>query len=578
MTAYYEILFGLSVILTLIYIAIWHKHFDVHISLIFAFIPIVNLAYAMMAHSRNLDTALAAAKITYIGGCFLVLFISQSILSLCHINVKRWQSVLMTVICLGVYSFALSMGNAPYFYKTVSFEIDRGMGRLIKTYGIAHTLTYVIIALFVIINIVAMVYSLIRKNDVSNKNIALLSLPMTVSFISYFVSKFLPDGIDAMPFSYVFAQVIYLIIVHRLCLYDVTDLGIDSLIKKGDTGFISFDFDDKYLGSNESAQNIFPVLKEIRVDTYPGKQEIIKKTIFKWLEEFKRDETKDHFYYEVEDKIYLITIRYLYDGKHRRGYQFFITDDTDSRKYMKLLTNYNDQLSEEVKEKTANIVQMHNRLILGMATMVESRDNSTGGHIRRTSDVVKVLIDEIKKDEGSADGRKNIRLLFGKDGFTEEFCKNMIQAAPMHDLGKIAVDDAVLRKPGKFTDEEYAKMKKHAAEGARIVDSILEGTENESFHKVAVNVAHYHHERWDGSGYPEGLKGEEIPIEARIMAVADVYDALVSKRVYKDKFSFEDADRIMMESMGKHFDKRLERYYLSAKPVLEEYYRSMGDK
>ena len=578
MTAYYEILFGLSVILTLIYIAIWHKHFDVHISLIFAFIPIVNLAYAMMAHSRNLDTALAAAKITYIGGCFLVLFISQSILSLCHINVKRWQSVLMTVICLGVYSFALSMGNAPYFYKTVSFEIDRGMGRLIKTYGIAHTLTYVIIALFVIINIVAMVYSLIRKNDVSNKNIALLSLPMTVSFISYFVSKFLPDGIDAMPFSYVFAQVIYLIIVHRLCLYDVTDLGIDSLIKKGDTGFISFDFDDKYLGSNESAQNIFPVLKEIRVDTYPGKQEIIKKTIFKWLEEFKRDETKDHFYYEVEDKIYLITIRYLYDGKHRRGYQFFITDDTDSRKYMKLLTNYNDQLSEEVKEKTANIVQMHNRLILGMATMVESRDNSTGGHIRRTSDVVKVLIDEIKKDEGSADGRKNIRLLFGKDGFTEEFCKNMIQAAPMHDLGKIAVDDAVLRKPGKFTDEEYAKMKKHAAEGARIVDSILEGTENESFHKVAVNVAHYHHKRWDGSGYPEGLKGEEIPIEARIMAVADVYDALVSKRVYKDKFSFEDADRIMMESMGKHFDKRLERYYLSAKPVLEEYYRSMGDK
>ena len=164
------------------------------------------------------------------------------------------------------------------------------------------------------------------------------------------------------------------------------------------------------------------------------------------------------------------------------------------------------------------------------------------------------------------------------DGLTEEFCKNMIQAAPMHDLGKIAVDDAVLRKPGKFTPEEYEKMKAHAAEGARIVDSILEGTDNEAFHKVARNVAHYHHERWDGSGYPEGLKGEEIPIEARIMAIADVYDALVSKRVYKDKFSFDDADRIMMESMGKHFDKRLERYYLSAKPVLEEYYRSMGDK
>ena len=577
MTAYYEILLGLSVLLTLIYIAIWHKHFDVHISLIFAFIPIVNLAYAVLAHSRDLKAALAATKFTYIGGCFLVLFITQSILSLCHIELKRWMHTALAVICFASFSFVLSIGNSPMFYKTVRFEIDRGMGRLIKTYGFAHTLTYVVISLFMIISAVAMIYSLIKKKDVSTKTIVLLMMPATFSFVSYFSSRFLPEGIDAMPFSYVFAQVIYLIIVHRVCLYDITDLGVDSLIKKGDTGFMSFDFNDKYLGSNERAQKVFPVLKDIKVDTYPGRREEVKNTIFKWLDEFKRDESNDHFYYETGDKICLVTIRYLYDGKHRRGYQFLVTDDTDSRKYVKLLSNYNDRLSEEVAEKTQNIVMMHNKLILGMAAMVESRDNSTGGHIRRTSDIVKVLIGEIRKDEATADGRKNIRFLFGRDGLTPEFCDNMIQAAPMHDLGKIAVDDAVLRKPGKFTPEEYEKMKAHAAEGARIVDQILEGTENEAFHRTAVNVAHYHHERWDGSGYPEGLKGEEIPIEARIMAIADVYDALVSRRVYKDKFSFADADKIMMESMGKHFDKRLERYYVSARPRLEEYYMSMGD-
>ena len=575
MTAYYEILFGLSVLLTLIYIAIWHKHFDVHISLIFTIIPIVNLAYAIMAHSRNLEAALVATKITYLGGCFLTLFITQSILSLCHINVKRWQSALMTFFCMGVYSFVLTVGNAPYFYKTVKFEVDRGMGRLIKTYGAAHTLTYVVITIFVVISASAMIYSLIKKKDVSNKTILLLAFPMTVSFISYFLRKFLPDGLDAMPLSYVFAQVIYLIIVHRVCLYDITDLGVDSLVKKGDTGFISFDFEDRYLGSNESARRVFPIFNDINVDTYPGKHEILKNTIFKWLEEFKRDETKDRFYYEIEDKIYLISIRYLFDGKHVRGYQFFITDDTDSRKYTKLLANYNDQLSAEVAEKTEGIAKMHNKLIVSMATMVESRDNSTGGHIRRTSDVVRVLVGEMQKDASS--DKKNILMLFGREGLTPEFCENLIQAAPMHDLGKIAVDDAVLRKPGKFTDEEYQKMKAHAAEGARIVNEILEGTENEAFHKVAVNVAHYHHERWDGSGYPEGLKGEEIPIEARIMAIADVYDALVSKRVYKDKFSFEDADKIMMESFGKHFDKRLEKYYHAAKPKLEAYYKHMGE-
>lgn len=575
MTAYYELLFGLSILLTLIYLAIWHKHFDVHISLIFAFIPIANLGYAMLAHSRNLNTALSAVKITYIGGCFLALFITQSIFGLCHIKLKRWMSAVLMIISMASYSFVLSIGNAPYFYKSVSFEVDKGMGKLIKTYGFAHTLTYVVITFFIVISFIAMIYSLIKKKDVSNKTIILLMFPATVSFISYFIGKVLPDGIEALPLSYVFAQVIYLIIVHRLCLYDITDLGVDSLIQKGDTGFVSFDFDEKYLGSNESAKNVFPILNDIEVDTCPSKHEEVKNTLFKWLEEFKRDETKDHFYYETKDKIYLITIRYLFDGKHARGYQFFITDDTDSRKYMKLLSNYNDQLSAEVSEKTENIIQMHNRLILSMATMVESRDNSTGGHIRRTSDVVRLLIDEIKNDPDS--DKKTMLMLFGKDGLTEEFCEDVIKAAPMHDLGKIAVDDAVLRKPGKFTDEEYAKMKMHAAEGARIVDSILEGTDDESFHKVAVNVAHYHHERWDGSGYPEGLAGDKIPVEARIMAIADVYDALVSKRVYKDKFSFEDADRIMMESFGKHFDKRLEKYYVAAKPKLETYYKHIGE-
>ena len=163
----------------------------------------------------------------------------------------------------------------------------------------------------------------------------------------------------------------------------------------------------------------------------------------------------------------------------------------------------------------------------------------------------------------------------GDFDLSEDFCRNIIKAAPMHDLGKIAVDDAILRKPGRFTDEEFAIMKTHAAEGARIVHEILKGTDDEQFKILAENVAHYHHERWDGSGYPEGLSGEDIPLEARIMAIADVYDALVSKRVYKDRMSFEQADRIIMEGMGKHFDKRLEPCYVAARPRLEEYYSSL---
>jgi len=193
-----------------------------------------------------------------------------------------------------------------------------------------------------------------------------------------------------------------------------------------------------------------------------------------------------------------------------------------------------------------------------MATMVESRDNSTGGHIRRTSEGVRILLGEMWD--------RNL---------TDSFRKKLIKAAPMHDLGKIAVDDVILRKPGRFTPEEFEKMKAHAAEGARIVHEILKDTDDDEFHLIAENVAHYHHERWDGSGYPNGLKGEEIPLEARIMAVADVYDALVSKRVYKEKMSFEKADQIIMEGMGTQFAPEMEEIYVRARPKLEAYYNSL---
>jgi diguanylate cyclase (GGDEF)-like protein len=130
----------------------------------------------------------------------------------------------------------------------------------------------------------------------------------------------------------------------------------------------------------------------------------------------------------------------------------------------------------------------------------------------------------------------------------------------------------------KEIEKKVEKMKKHAAEGARIVHEILKDTDDMEFHLLAENVAHYHHERWDGSGYPEGLKGRQIPLEARIMAIADVYDALVSKRCYKDSMPFDKADAIIMEGMGTQFDKSLEKYYVAARPKLEEYYRGLQNE
>ena len=286
-----------------------------------------------------------------------------------------------------------------------------------------------------------------------------------------------------------------------------------------------------------------------------------------WLTRFRQNPEDDKSLFvrsdpahAGEERFYSVDVNVLNDGRHARGYQIFLQDDTQNPKYIRLLDRYNADLQEEVEAKTERIVVMHDRLILGMAAMVESRDNSTGGHIRRSSEGVRCLIEAMRED--------------GSLALSDTFCKNLIKAAPMHDLGKIAVDDAILRKPGRFTPEEFEKMKAHAAEGARIVHEILRDTDDEDFRRIAENVAHYHHERWDGSGYPDGLKGEEIPLEARIMAIADVYDALVSKRVYKEEFSFEKADRIIMEGMGTQFDPGLQKYYIAARPRLEAFYAS----
>ena len=373
--------------------------------------------------------------------------------------------------------------------------------------------------------------------------------------------RFLNLQIELAPLGYVFSEVIFLIIIQRLSLYDVSENAIDTIARDGVTGFISFDKNFTYIASNSLAKNIFPELKEIRIDSKANKNEKIYMELISRILDFLEDSSKDHFFKQYEEKIYQININYLYNGKKKSGYLIYITDDTQDQKYISLMKTFNERLQAEVSQKTEHIIDMHNQFIMGMATMVESRDNSTGGHIKRTSQGVKFLIEEIvKKNEFN---------------LSEEFCKNIIKAAPMHDLGKIAVDDAILRKPGRFTDEEFEKMKLHASEGAKIVHEILKNTEDENFRILAENVAHYHHERWDGTGYPEGLKGEQIPLEARIMAIADVYDALVSKRVYKESMSFEAADKIIMESFGKHFDKALEPYYIAARPKLEEYYSGL---
>ena len=286
------------------------------------------------------------------------------------------------------------------------------------------------------------------------------------------------------------------------------------------------------------------------------------------MEYFGRDLAK--FILSVENKVKAGEVKHdgrIYECSFFKQGRFAISkaivlemnDVTEERRYVNMLKNYNKDLTSEVENKTKKINEIKDRTLLGMAMMVESRDSSTGGHIKRTSDVVNIFAKHLINE---------------KMGFTAKFLRYVERSAPMHDLGKIAVDDDILRKNGRFTDAEYEIMKTHAAEGAKVVKNILTGIEDEEFVKIATNVAHYHHEKVNGKGYPEGLAGDDIPVEARIMALADVFDALVSKRCYKEAFSFDKAFEIISNDSGTHFDAKLAEVFMKCRPELEKLYNS----
>ena len=235
------------------------------------------------------------------------------------------------------------------------------------------------------------------------------------------------------------------------------------------------------------------------------------------------------------------------------GYIVEMKDCTDRKKYYDLLSNYNSELEQQVANQTRHISYIQQKTILGMASMVENRDNNTGGHIKRTSDVIGIFVDTIKSNH-------LIEL-------SDEFCEDLIKAAPMHDLGKIGIKDSILQKPGRFTDEEFEIMKTHAEKSAEIIEKILRGVEEEHFVNVAANVARYHHEKWNGQGYPMGLSREKIPLEARIMAIADVYDALTSKRPYKDPYTPSEAIEYLMGGCNILFDESIVRAFMKCVPV-----------
>jgi putative two-component system response regulator len=217
--------------------------------------------------------------------------------------------------------------------------------------------------------------------------------------------------------------------------------------------------------------------------------------------------------------------------------------DDELREQSNELKNFNENLQEMVAQKTKNVFHLQISILQTVADLVERRDGNTGGHIARTQRYLRLLL----------------TALIDSGLYREQIDENwdidlVILSSQLHDVGKIGIDDSILRKSGPLSEDEFNEIKKHTVYGAEIIDRMMDTAVENDFLRYAKVFAETHQEKWDGTGYPHGLKGQNIPLLGRLMAIADVYDALVSERTYKKPFTHEEAVHIIIEEKGKHFD------------------------
>ena len=209
------------------------------------------------------------------------------------------------------------------------------------------------------------------------------------------------------------------------------------------------------------------------------------------------------------------------------------------------LQDFNKNLLQMVKDKTQQVFNLHSAFMSNMVDLVEFRDNFTGQHISRTQKYLNVLVEQLIKDE-----------IYDNE-LLEWDMNTILLSSQLHDVGKIAISDTILNKPGKLTSEEFEIMKTHVQKGVEIIEKMERSADYANFLEYAKLFAETHHEKWDGSGYPKGLSGEDIPLEGRVMAIADVYDALISVRPYKKSFTADESAKIIIRGSGTHFDPAL---------------------
>lgn len=501
------------------------------------------VGYTLEMEAKTQELAMQSVKMTYIGKPFVVFTMYVFVMEYCSVSIKKSRRNFFYAICVAIAGLVYTNEYHHLFYSSVSYTNDGLFPHLVLKHGIFYNLYSVILLYY----FVGMIYVCVRKyrqndSEIIRKQVSVLMV--MVLFSSGCLALFLfnlTNGYDTTALAYIVAVFLFERLMRKYKLFDTLTLAKEEAVEHMSNGLIVVNVYGDMVYSNDEADRVLLYIRKHGNKGIEYLEELANNSKYMFVDECSQEDGNKHA--DSEKCVYELTMHEIFRNENSYGKMLLITEITDSY-------YYTERLQNELKKKTREVISIQRDIIGSFASMIEARDGITGLHIKNTANLVKVLVNVMKNNP------KYSGII------TDEYAQMTAAAAHLHDIGKIAIPDRILQKEGKLTDEEFAIMKTHPVEGAKILENTIKGLESDAYYQIAHDMVLYHHEKYDGNGYPTGISGENIPLTARIMAVADVYDALRSKRHYKDGFSKEKSMAIMEESKGTHFDADIVTIFL----------------
>lgn len=514
--------------------------------LIVMYSTMVNVVgYTLEMEATTRELAIQSLKVTYVGKPFILFSLYLFVMEYCGVSVSKRRRNILFLISLTVTILVFTNDFHRLFYSSIDFTDGGLFPHMIIHHGILYNL-YTAFLCYYFLGMIIVCIRKYRRHESQLIQKQILILLMLIIFSMFCLAAYLLNltaGYDATAMAYLVAVFFFERLMRKYGLFDTLTLAKDEAIDNMKNGLIVIDIYGNLVYTNAEASKVLDCIKTCEHREKPveyletlaanGKPLFISQKLAPELEDISGN----------ENYVYELSLRDIIHDEANYGQMLIVTENTDHY-------YYTARLRDEVDKKTKEVVSIQRDIIGSFAAIIEARDGITGQHIKNTGNLVRVLVNLMKDDARYS----NI--------ITSDYAQMVADAAHLHDIGKIAIPDSILQKKGKLTDEEFAIMKTHPQEGARILDITLKGLESDSYYQIAHDMALYHHEHYDGKGYPTGISGCSIPLSARIMAVADVYDALRSKRHYKDGFSKEKSVEIIRESMGTQFDPTIASIFL----------------